>query len=85
MEVLAETLAAEGMDFSSVVKSTSHYVGGSTPEELYANMMIRNGYYRRPGPASTGLPVSGLADRNSRIVVDFLVLGDPAAGDGTNT
>lgn len=79
MTVLAGALAAEGMDFGSVVKSTSHYIGGSTPEELYENMAVRNGYYQLPGPASTGLPVSRLADHNSRIVVDFLAIGDPNA------
>jgi hypothetical protein len=79
MTVLATTLAAEDMDFGSVVKSTSHYIGGSTPEELYENMAVRNGYYQLPGPASTGLPVSRLADHNSRIIVDFLALGDPNA------
>lgn len=79
MAVLADTLATQGMGFGSVVKSTSHYVGGSTPEELYENMTVRNGYYQLPGPASTGLPVLRLADRNSRIAVDFLALGDPDA------
>ncbi len=85
MEALAEALAAEDMDFNSVVKSTSHYVGGSTADELYENMMVRNGYYQRPGPASTGLPVFRLADQNSRIAVDFLALGDPTVCNNANT
>ena len=74
MIALAEALAAVGMDFSAVVKSTSHYAGGSSEEELFDNMTIRNSYYDKPGPASTGLPVSRFADDNSRIVVDFLTV-----------
>lgn len=74
MKSLAAALHAAGMDFSAVVKSTSHYVGGSSEEELFDNMTIRNSYYEKPGPASTGLPVSRFADKNSRIVVDFLTV-----------
>ena len=79
MTSLAEALCTIGMDFEAVVKSTSHYVGGNSDEELFENMTIRNSYYNKPGPASTGLPVSALADDNSRIAVDFLtVLAHPA-------
>jgi enamine deaminase RidA (YjgF/YER057c/UK114 family) len=74
MASLAEALIAVDMDFEAVVKSTSHYVGGSSNEELFENMTIRNSYYNKPGPASTGLPVSGFADKNSRIAVDFLTV-----------
>ena len=74
MTALAETLNDQGLDFAAVVKSTSHYVGDSSADELFDNMTIRNGYYPKPGPASTGLPVAGFADANSRIAVDFLAL-----------
>lgn len=74
MAVLAETMKSLGVDFAAVVKSTSHYIGGSSAEELFDNMTIRNGYYSKPGPASTGLPVSALADPHSRIAIDFTAL-----------
>jgi enamine deaminase RidA (YjgF/YER057c/UK114 family) len=74
MAALAETLKGQHLDFGAVVKSTSHYIGGNSTEELLENMKVRNGYYSAPGPASTGLPVSGFADANSRIVVDFLTV-----------
>jgi len=77
MDSLAEALAAVGLDFKAVVKSTSHYVGGSTEQELFDNMAIRNNCYEKPGPASTGLPISRFADPNSRIVVDFLTALTP--------
>ena len=72
MAVLDQTLRELGLTFENVVKSTSHYVGGGSPDELHDNMAVRNRSYKKPGPASTGLPVLGLADRNSRIAIDIL-------------
>lgn len=74
VSALAEALNRDGMDFGSVVKSTSHYVGGSTADELFDNMKIRNSRYQVPGPASTGLPVLRLADGSSRIAVDLVAI-----------
>ena len=74
MAVLDQTLRDLGLTFENVVKSTSHYVGGGSPDELHDNMAVRNRYYKKPGPASTGLPVLGLADGNSRITVDVLAV-----------
>jgi len=60
-----------GLSFMDVVKSTTHYEGGNTPEELHDNMRVRNACYSKPGPASTGLPVFGFSDKASRVVVDL--------------
>jgi len=60
-----------------VAKSTTHYVGGSTAEELHDNMSVRNRRYTKPGPASTGLPVFGFADPASKIVVDITLVRRP--------
>ena len=49
-------------------------MGGESEEDLYANMRIRNGYYSRPGPASTGLAVHGFADPECRITVELLAV-----------
>ena len=35
-------------------------------------MSVRNAYYRRPGPASTGLPVAAFPLSSSQIAVDVL-------------
>jgi hypothetical protein len=72
MDVIDQTFRDLDLTFENVVKSTSHYVGGGSPGELHDNMAVRNRYYKKPGPASTGLPVLGLADSNSRIAVDVL-------------
>jgi enamine deaminase RidA (YjgF/YER057c/UK114 family) len=76
MSVIDQTLRDMDLTFENVVKSTSHYVGGRSPGELHDNMAVRNRYYKEPGPASTGLPVFGLADPNSRIAVDILTTDD---------
>jgi len=73
METLAQALAGHGLGFQDVVKSTTHYVGAPTPEDLHRNLAVRNRRYWAPGPASTGVPVLGLADPRSLIAVDLTV------------
>lgn len=74
MDAIAGALADEGADFDAVVKSTTLYVGDSSSEDLHTNMAVRNRRYQKPGPASTGLPIFGLADRASRLTVDVMYL-----------
>lgn len=74
MEAHKGTLSAAGLDFSDVVKQQTHYVGSSAAEDLYANMRIRNSYYAKPGPASTGLAVHGFADPASDITIELLTV-----------
>lgn len=57
MRAVEWTLRDEALSFEAVRKATTHYIAGSSAEELHDNMNVRNGYYRKPGPASTGLPV----------------------------
>ena len=73
MHAIEQELHKRNLDFRSVVKATTHYVGGSEAHELHDNMTVRNGYYQKPGPASTGLPVFGFADASSRIAVDVIL------------
>ncbi|MEZ5926016.1 MAG: hypothetical protein R3D57_16725 [Hyphomicrobiaceae bacterium] len=74
MEAHKSFLHAAGLDFSDVVKQQTHYVGSSAAEDLYANMRIRNGYYAKPGPASTGLAVYGFVDPASAITIELLAV-----------
>lgn len=74
MEAHAGALHAEGLDFPDVVKQQTHYVGTAAAEDLYANMRIRNSYYSKPGPASTGLAVHGFADPATGITIELLVV-----------
>lgn len=72
MEAFAVELAQNGLGFADVVKQQTHYIGGANAEDLYANMTIRNGYYRTPGPASTGLAVAGIAGEAALITVEVI-------------
>jgi len=72
MRAIAIELDRLGLSFADVVKQTSHYVGG-TADELHDNMSIRNGYYKKPGPASTGIPVYGIAAPGIRNVIDLTI------------
>ena len=74
MESIQTTIKPLNLSFKDVVKSTTHYVGGDTAEELHQNMEVRNAYYGKPGPASTGLAVFGLSGNKSRIVIDLTLL-----------
>ena len=74
MAALDVHLASLGLAYGDVVKSTTHYVGGSSAEELHENMAVRNRRYTKPGPASTGLPVFGFADPESKVVVDLTLI-----------
>lgn len=74
MEGLAQALWEEGLAFADVVKSTTHYCGEPTPQDLHDNMAVRNRRYRTPGPASTGIRVSGLAAPGALTAVSLLAL-----------
>lgn len=73
MDGLDATLKAHGMSFGNVVKSTAFYAGQNTPEEMHANMDIRNRYYTRPGPASTGVPIARMADPGAKVRIELVL------------
>ena len=73
MQGADEILAEYGIGFEDVIKQTAHYCGGSA-EELHDNMGVRNAYYSKPGPASTGIPVRGFEQAATRTVIDLRLL-----------
>jgi enamine deaminase RidA (YjgF/YER057c/UK114 family) len=78
MAELGTVLAEHGMDFTDVVKSTTFYAGGNTAAELHGNLDIRNRYYSVPGPASTGVPISRMADPGAKVRIELILR--PRAG-----
>jgi enamine deaminase RidA (YjgF/YER057c/UK114 family) len=78
MRTIDANLRRRGLCFSNVRKSTTYYLAGSSAEELHLNMEIRNAYYAKPGPASTGLPVAGFSSSPSLITVQLLGRIPPA-------
>lgn len=71
MEAVETVFAETGLSFRDVRKATTHYVAGNSAEALHDNMSIRNRYYPRPGPASTGLPVEGLIAPGAQISISL--------------
>ena len=74
MSRISEDLESADMSFANVVKLTAHYVGGASAEELHGNMKVRHRHYRKPGPASTGLPVASLLDKDCRIAIAVMAV-----------
>jgi enamine deaminase RidA (YjgF/YER057c/UK114 family) len=79
MALIEDALRAEGLTFASVSKSTTCYAGKPTAHELHENMQVRNARYRKPGPASTGIPVARFANPAAR--VSIALHGATAPGD----
>ncbi len=72
MAAIERALSQNGLTFDHVRKSTTHYVAGSSEEELHENMAVRNHHYSRPGPASTGLPIAAFPLADCSIVVSII-------------
>jgi len=73
MSACAALMTRHGLGFADVVKSTTHYVGAATPDELHDNMAVRNRRYAAPGPASTGIRVAALAHPDARTAITLLL------------
>ncbi|MBZ0217349.1 MAG: hypothetical protein K8F25_12400 [Fimbriimonadaceae bacterium] len=74
MSDIDRALTAENMSFDNVAKLTAHYAGGASADDLHGNMAVRHSFYGKPGPASTGLPVSGLFGRDCLISIDVVAV-----------
>jgi hypothetical protein len=65
-----DALALDRQQNLTILKATTHYVGGSGPEDLHGNLAVRHARFPMPGPASTGVPVAGLA--GGSLAIDML-------------
>jgi len=65
-----DALALDRQQNLTILKATTHYVGGSGPEDLHGNLAVRHARFPTPGPASTGVPVAGLA--GGSLAIDML-------------
>lgn len=71
MKAVEALFADVGVSFRDVRKAATYYVAGSSAGELHDNMSVRNRYYTKPGPASTGLPVEGLAVPGAQVSISL--------------
>ena len=74
MDHLGQLLEQAGMSFDDVIKATTYYRGRAEADDLHDNLEIRSSYYRAPGPASTGVPVVGLAAAAAMISVEVTAI-----------
>lgn len=73
-----DALALDRMPDLTPLKATTHYAGGPGPEDLHGNLAVRHARFPRPGPGSTGVPVTALAQ--ATLAIDMLgVIDSPAA------
>ena len=56
------------------MKINTFYAGRKGQADLLRNASIRAGYYRPPGPASTGIPFEYLAYRDMLIEIDCIAM-----------
>ena len=74
MDNIQRVLTEFGLDFEHIVKINTFYAGVDGQEDLLKNASIRAGYYRSPGPASTGIPFEYLAYRDMLIEIDCIAM-----------
>ncbi len=74
MKNIQKVLQEFGLDFEHLVKINTAYVGQKGQEDLLKNVSIRAGYYRDPGPVSTGIPFAYLAYKDMLIEIDCIAM-----------
>ena len=74
MKNIQRVLVELGLDFEHLVKINTAYAGSKGQADLLKNATIRSGYYRSPGPASTGIPFSYLAYKDMLIEIDCIAM-----------
>ncbi len=74
MNFIQKVLAEFNLDFEHLVKINTFYAGSKGQQDLLKNASIRSGYYQKPGPASTGIPMSYLAYKEMLIEIDCIAM-----------
>ena len=72
-----DALALPDLPGLKMLKATTHYHGGANAHDLHANLAVRHARFPMPGPASTGVPVAGLAA--ATLAIDMLAIIDSHA------
>ena len=77
MQHIGTILNELGADYDDVCKITTVYQGNGDSETLHGNLSIRSGYFRDPGPATTGVPLPALAYESMVIEIDTFAMKKP--------
>ena len=73
MDNIGRVLSALDADYKDIVKVNAYFEGRRSTEVFHENLSIRNRYFTRPGPASTGTPFNRLGVDN--MVVEIEAIG----------
>jgi len=74
MDNISYVLTEFGLDFEHLVKINTFYVGTKGQQDLLSNASVRAGYYKDPGPTSTGIPFPYLAYKDMLIEIDCVAM-----------
>lgn len=74
MQNIQRVLGEFGLDLEHLVKINTFYVGANGEKDLVRNAAVRADYYRDPGPASTGIPLSYLVYKDMLIEIDCIAM-----------
>ncbi|OED43309.1 hypothetical protein AB833_04145 [Chromatiales bacterium (ex Bugula neritina AB1)] len=70
MDNIKKVLAELGATLDDVVKVTAFYQGEASAEALHQNLLVRSNAYKKPGPATSGIPVPTLVYENMLIEIE---------------
>ena len=76
MDNIGKVLAGFGLQHADIVKLNTYYEGSSGADALHSNVTIRGSYFRKPGPASTGIPFRCLAYEDMLIEIEAIAMLD---------
>lgn len=74
MKSLGNVLSSLEVGWQDLVKVNTYYQGESSPDDLHTNLAVRCSYYKKPAPASTGMPVPNLSWPGVRVSVDAIAI-----------
>ena len=69
-------MADLGATMDDVVKVTTFYQGSASAGALHQNLMIRSNAFKKPGPATSGIPVPYLVYENMVIEIEVIAIVD---------
>ncbi len=76
MRNIESVLAEFGATLDDVVKVTTFYQGSASAEALHENLLIRSASYTKPGPATSGIPVTTLVYQSMVIEIEVIAILD---------
>ena len=76
MRNIESVLAEFGATLDDVVKVTTFYQGSASAEALHENLLIRSASYTKPGPTTSGIPVTTLVYQSMVIEIEVIAILD---------